>query len=477
MHPILERQLKRDGLSATAPPTDAAGWAAFLGAVGNAYAHADQDRDLLERSLALSSEEMGELHAQLAAERDMITRVICSLDEGVCAVDRSGGILFANPRAVRLLRLPADATNRAEPLHELVDAVTADGRPLRELLAREDVEPHAVGDESRLIIDGDDRQYISFSLTPLGAEHAGVVLTLFDATERKRLEAERAELNRQLLEASRAAGMAEVATGVLHNVGNVLNSVNVSASVASEALAVLKTRQVGQIGSLLRTNKDRLAEYLGADTAGSQIDEFLIQLGEHLEGERERVLSELEHLRASVDHIREIVAAQQSYATKRGVREYEPLAPLIEEALRVTAASLARHSVRVVRDFREVPPVLIERHQILHVLVNLISNAKQALDGRDPEEREITVSVAPEGDTVVVSVADNGCGIAAENLTRVFAHGFTTRRDGHGFGLHSAALAVAAVGGTIAAESEGPGRGATFTMRIPVSEAEARCAA
>ncbi|HZW11173.1 MAG TPA: ATP-binding protein [Phycisphaerales bacterium] len=477
MHPILERQLKRGGLSGSVPPGDSAAWAAFLGAVGNAYAHADQDRDLLERSLALSSEEMGELHAQLAAERDMVTRVICSLDEGVCAVDRSGRILFANPCAARLLRLPADADARRAPLHELVRARTGDGRCLGDLLRSADAGVRAAGDENRLVIDGDERGFISFSLTPLGAEGAGAVLTLFDATERKRLEAERAELNRQLLEASRAAGMAEVATGVLHNVGNVLNSVNVSASVASEVAAALRTRQVGQVGALLRQNKPRLAEFLGADPAGSRIDEFLIQLGEHLEAERARVLSELDQLRSSVDHIREIVAAQQSYATKGGVREYEPLAPLVEEALRVSAASLARHSVRVVRDYRPAPAVLIERHQVLHILVNLISNAKQALSARAPEEREIAVSIAPDGDAVIIRVCDNGCGIAPENLTRVFAHGFTTRRDGHGFGLHSAALAVSAMGGSIAAASDGPGRGAAFTVRIPIAREDAKCAA
>jgi two-component system NtrC family sensor kinase len=60
-------------------------------------------------------------------------------------------------------------------------------------------------------------------------------------------------------------------------------------------------------------------------------------------------------------------------------------------------------------------------------------------------------------------------GIAPENLTRIFSHGFTTRTDGHGFGLHSAALAAQQMGGRLTAQSDGPGRGATFTLELPVA--------
>ena len=67
-----------------------------------------------------------------------------------------------------------------------------------------------------------------------------------------------------------------------------------------------------------------------------------------------------------------------------------------------------------------------------------------------------------------ISYIDNGIGIPADNLTRIFGHGFTTRKEGHGFGLHSGALAAKELGGALTVESDGPGKGATFTLEFPI---------
>ena len=82
----------------------------------------------------------------------------------------------------------------------------------------------------------------------------------------------------------------------------------------------------------------------------------------------------------------------------------------------------------------------------------------------------ITVRAQPNGaGLAIISVADNGIGIPAENLTRIFAHGFTTRKHGHGFGLHSSALAASEMGGALRVQSDGHGCGATFTIELPLS--------
>ena len=132
------------------------------------------------------------------------------------------------------------------------------------------------------------------------------------------------------------------------------------------------------------------------------------------------------------------------------------------------AGALARHEVRVVRQFDPVPLILLDKHKVLQILVNLISNAKYALTNSTSGERRLALGVHLNGDNLVrISVADNGIGIAPENLTRIFAHGFTTRKDGHGFGLHSGALAAREMGGALRADSEGLGKGATFTLELP----------
>jgi len=169
-----------------------------------------------------------------------------------------------------------------------------------------------------------------------------------------------------------------------------------------------------------------------------------------------------------VDHIKQIVAMQQSYAKVAGVKETVSPMQLIEDALHINAAALTRHDVHVAKEFENVPPIMTEKHKVLQILVNLIRNAKYALDDSKRSDKLLTLKVSPEGsDQLKIQVVDNGIGIPAENLTRIFGHGFTTRRNGHGFGLHSSALAVRELGGSLLAESEGEGRGAKFTLLLP----------
>ncbi len=470
MPTILDRQLKRAGLTAQSLPADLEAWSGFLRSIGQTYEQADQDRYLLERSLSLSSAEMSELHSQLAAERDSINTVICSLVEGVCAIDSSGVVLFINPAARRLLRVSDDSSIQGMRLEEFVHARTPDGRSLTEALATAEGDATA-GEERRLIVADDESEFITFTVSPLGREVSGVVLTLRDVTKDKRLEKERSDLNRRLIEVSRQAGMAEVASNVLHNVGNVLNSVNISASLVHDTVKASRCAAISRIGVLLDENRHRLGEFLTQDPAGAKIPEYIAQLGGLLEGERDRALSELVSLRNSVDHIREIVAAQQSYAKVGGTRELEDLAALAEEAIRVVEASMARHGVRIIREFQPTPPLLVERNQVLQVLVNILANAKQAIvDKQGDGPREITIQIGPGDEGAAVArIIDSGCGIPPENLTRIFSHGFTTRPAGHGFGLHSAAIAAKAMGGSLTAESAGVGLGACFIFRIPTN--------
>ena len=160
---------------------------------------------------------------------------------------------------------------------------------------------------------------------------------------------------------------------------------------------------------------------------------------------------------------------QQSYARVVGVAETLPVVDLVEDALRLNAGAMERHQVKVMREYFEVPPILVDKHKVLQILVNLIRNAKYALDDKGHTDKRLVLQVGLNGNnTVKICVIDNGIGIAAENLTRIFEHGFTTRKEGHGFGLHNGALAAKELGGSLTAQSEGPGRGAKFTLELPL---------
>jgi PAS domain S-box-containing protein len=317
--------------------------------------------------------------------------------------------------------------------------------------------------------------WVLTSKLPLRNE-AGEIIGTFgiskDVTESKQMELALEKSRRDLVEASRQAGMAEVATGVLHNVGNVLNSLNVSTTVIATALRQSKAESLAKVAELLREHAADLGSYLSTDPRGRLVPGFIDSLAKHFAEERVRLLDELDSLQKNVDHIKEIVSMQQTYATMIGVSEPLDATGLIEDALRMNSSALVRHDVSVVRDFGAVPQVLAERGKVLQILVNLIRNAKYATDDGQRASKIITLRVAAGATGFVrLIVEDNGAGITAENLHRIFQHGFTTKATGHGFGLHSSANAAREMKGTLTAHSDGPQTGATFTLTLPVAPA------
>jgi signal transduction histidine kinase len=293
------------------------------------------------------------------------------------------------------------------------------------------------------------------------------ITILEDITARKRAEQELVETHKTLMNASRVAGMAEVATGVLHNVGNVLNSVNVSVNVLAESLHHSRVGSVTKLSALLHEHAGELGNFLTADPRGQRILPYLDTLADHLTGEQQRMLSELDSLRHNVEHIKDIVSMQQNHAKVIGVIETLAPSDLFEDALRMNTAALSRHDIEVVREFGQTGLVRVERHKILQILINVIGNAKYALDAGGKGNRRLVLRTELAGAMARFVITDNGVGIPPENISRIFSHGFTTRKDGHGFGLHSAALAAQEMGGTLKAHSDGAGRGATFILELP----------
>ena len=289
--------------------------------------------------------------------------------------------------------------------------------------------------------------------------------------ERIETQSKLEDTHQQLLQVSRQAGMAEVATGVLHNVGNVLNSVSVSATVVCDRLRQSEVGDLQRAAAMMRGKNGQLAQFLTTDPKGKLLPEFFAKASDLLSSERDELVGEMAALVQHIEHMKEIVAMQQNYAKVFGV--LEPVSPnaLVQDALRMNAAALERHGVRVIQQFDEnVPPALVDRHKVLQILINLFRNAKYAMDEQSPMEKRLEIKVhRVAGGNTAITVRDNGIGIAPENLTRIFRHGFTTKKDGHGFGLHSGALAAKQMNGSLSVQSDGPGRGATFTLELPVA--------
>ena len=301
-------------------------------------------------------------------------------------------------------------------------------------------------------------------------EQVGKVIlqgTVRDITERKRAQVELESLHQQLMESSRLAGMSEIATNVLHNVGNALNSVNISTDLIVDCVKNSKASSLARVVLLLQEHAHDLGPFLTKDPNGRHVPVHLARLSEHLMAEEAKIAGELDSLRRNVDHIKEIVAMQQSYAMVGGVKETIDVTSLVEDSLRLNEDALRRHGVEVIRELEKVPPMNVEKHKILQILVNLVRNAKYACDESGRADRRLTVRLANGDGRVKISIIDNGIGIPPENLTHIFNYGFTTRKGSHGFGLHSSALAAKEMGGSLTARSGGPGQGADFTLELP----------
>ncbi|HEY9202167.1 MAG TPA: ATP-binding protein, partial [Gammaproteobacteria bacterium] len=292
--------------------------------------------------------------------------------------------------------------------------------------------------------------------------------TLEEKVQERTLELK--QLNEKIGDIARSAGMAEVASGVLHNVGNVLNSVNVSASVMREQVRKSKAENLGRLVNLMQKNQHDLADFISNDEKGKQIPKFIALLAEQLTEERNTLFRELDELANNIDHIKNIISMQQSYAGSYGVREKVKLSDLVEDALKINLQEVNRHNIKVERHYDETPLIYADKHKLLQIIINLISNAKYALKEKADNNRLLQIMIYKNDGEAVIEIRDTGIGIAQDDIQHLFEYGFKRRRGGHGFGLHHSALVANEVGGRIKVYSEGPGKGATFQLFVPLDE-------
>jgi len=299
-------------------------------------------------------------------------------------------------------------------------------------------------------------------------QHANELETRVEQRTRELREAEG-----QLLDAARRAGMAEIAIGLMHNVGNLLNSVNVSSDRIRELVQRAPLEGLGKLRALLAAHEGKLPEFFAHDPRAKLVGQYLEKIAEELRGGLRCIEGEAGELQDRVSLIRETIATLQAYAREgRDALPSQPveIAQTIETALKLQEGNLVRQRVEIVRDLSDVPPLIARQAELVHVFMNLIKNAVEAMRSTPPDARRLTVQVRTEDDLIRVRFTDAGEGITRENATRIFTYGFTTKPDGHGFGLHTCANHVRQMGGTIQAESEGQNRGASFVLSFPRPE-------
>jgi PAS domain S-box-containing protein len=303
------------------------------------------------------------------------------------------------------------------------------------------------------------------SIDGVGEPSIRIVGIALDVTERVEAEARERVLQEQLRASSHQAGMAEIATGVLHNVGNVLNSLGIANATARRHLKALRVERLGTVAAMVRENRASLAAFLTQDPRGRHLPEYLPALATELTAVAESVQLEMNVIENLLNHLRDIVSAQQAHAQGGGLREPVNLRDIVESALAMQAAQLG--GTEIVRNYAELAPVTTDRHKLLQILVNFVSNARDAVRLAGESPGRITVELRAEEDDAVISVTDSGVGMSEVVMANLWQFGYTTKADGHGFGLHNSANAAQEIGATIAAFSAGAGAGSRFVLRLP----------
>ena len=416
-------------------------------------------------------QEREKVETTLARERSLLRTLIDHLPDAIYAKDTKGCKTLANPADLKNLRCKTEAEAIGKSDFDLFpkeiaekffadDQAVISGNPVHNR-------------EEYFIDDLGKRHWLLTSKLPVrdsDGKIVGLVGIGRDISPLKEAEQKLEAVHKELMDVSRQAGMAEVATGVLHNVGNVLNSVNVAGAVISEQLRSSKISGVSKLAKVLLEHQDDIGAFMTQDKRGREVPVYLKQLGEHLEQERLKVCKEMDGLTSNIDHIKEIVATQQTYAKKIGVIETVELPNLIADALRIHSGAYERHGITLVKDFEQLPPISVDKHKALQIIVNLFSNAKYACDGGTAPKKQVTVRIQSAGkDKIQIEVEDNGMGIPPEIMPKIFSQGFTTRKAGHGFGLHSGVLTAKELGGALTVHSDGAFKGARFTLTLPTT--------
>jgi PAS domain S-box-containing protein len=426
-----------------------------------------QKQNKLQAANAELESRVRERTRELAEQRNLLRTLIDHLPDHFFVKDVAGKVVINNLAHARTLGVnrPEDAVGKSDQ---------EDRARLGQVQEQSVLERGEIYNGEEMLVDPQTGKGHWYQVTKVPLHDGegritGLAGLRHDITDRKEWETKLHTLHQQLVKASREAGMAEVAINVLHNVGNVLNSMNISGSLIETKIQRSHGDQLTKIAALLREHEKNLAEFFHGDVRGQKLLPYFEQLAKRWQQEKKEILEEVTRLISHLDHIKQIIATQQRYARFAAMNEIVKVSEVVEEVLRLNTLNQEDRPIQIVREFSEVPDLSLDRHKLMQILVNLIQNARQACASCPQTHPQIWVRIGmANAKFVKVEVRDNGVGIAPENLNRIFSHGFTTRKDGHGFGLHSAALAAQEMAGTLTVSSPGLGQGAVFVLQIPV---------
>ncbi|MDY6845080.1 MAG: PAS domain S-box protein, partial [Thermodesulfobacteriota bacterium] len=294
----------------------------------------------------------------------------------------------------------------------------------------------------------------------------GLVMAISDMREQKKMQ-------KKLLNLAHHSGMSEIATGVLHNVNNVLSSINISTELMKESIQKSEFTGLEKAITMMKDNIHNLSDFLTHDTKGKFLPLYFEKAISVITKERQKNLERINKLLEYIEQVKGLIFMQQSYALRGGLEEKIDLSEILDDAVNMHSNAFDRYNINITRNYHNVPYITIDRQKLIQVLLNIVKNARESLMSVEDNE-ELTLELGIDmcendnGKEIVISIHDNGIGIPEENIDRIFEYGFTTKQYGSGFGLHASALSIMEMGGKISVLSDGVGKGAQFVVRLPI---------
>jgi len=275
-------------------------------------------------------------------------------------------------------------------------------------------------------------------------------------------------MHKKLIDAARLAGRAEIANEVLHNAGNILNSIKVNLAILEKMLKQSKGPSLKQIAQLLDQPKEKLSKLLSNKKKGAKIPTLLKQLGKKINKHHSKIEQYVQDLKQHIDHITQIIKTPSQHTQISAYTEKITIDELINDVVKISENELIKHNITISILRSSIQASLLDRHKIMQILINLIQNAKDSLIETNIPHKYITIKTyLRDKKTINIEVIDNGLGIDSEKLNSIFNIGYTNKTDGHGFGLHSAANAASEMNGSLEVKSAGKQKGATFILQLP----------
>lgn len=415
----------------------------------------------------------------LEKSETQIRAILENIGEGILVLDETGTIESLNPAAMTIFDLKEE---ESIGLHCALLTADYDSNDFAESTQQDNKTKESLHDTD----NQQPKEYLGLrsdgSTFPMEIVVSGMLIDnkrmraciVRDITTRKNTEETLANVQNQLITAAHKSGMADMATGVLHNIGNILNSVNLSGEEIYRITGGSKITGLLKATDMLVKNQDNIGEFLSQDARGKKLPEYFIKMGKVLNDEINEIRNESKELISKTTMMKEVISTQQSYAKSGFHNEQLNLPELVEDALKIQTASLKKWGVKLDTHFATTPICTGQKSKMLQVITNLIKNAKEAMNDNDqfnrPKKIIIETGIASDS-AVYLKIRDNGCGINQEQLTKIFNHGFTTKESGHGFGLHTCANAMTEMKGSLKVDSEGVQKGACFTVILPISKA------